>query len=88
MVTRNLAILASLHNHVLVWCRTQLFIYGHRETAVSIKQMHFIIDRPAVILRAIAQEIDADDLYLSDDAKQALSEVNAAIARQDKRLGK
>lgn len=50
--------------------------------------MHFIIDRPAVILRAIAQEIDADDLYLSDDAKQALSEVNAAIARQDKRLGK
>ena len=44
------------------------------------------VDKQTKILRNIAKQIDADELVLSTNAKDALSLVNAAIARQNKRL--
>ena len=43
------------------------------------------IDRPTEILLAIASEIDDDDLFLSQEARVALSQINAAVARQVRR---
>jgi hypothetical protein len=45
------------------------------------------IDRTAQILMEIANQIDKDGINISQDARRALSDVNAAIARQDRRLG-
>jgi hypothetical protein len=46
---------------------------------------HITIDRPTEILLAIASEIDDDDLFLSEEARVALSHINAAVARQIRR---
>lgn len=43
-------------------------------------------DKQTRILRSIAYQIDSDELVLSTTAKDALSLINAAIARQNKRL--
>lgn len=45
------------------------------------------IDRTTQILLEIASQIDKDEINISHDARRALSNVNAAIARQDRRLG-
>lgn len=42
-------------------------------------------NRQAAILTQIAQAIDIDELTLSDEARDALSLINAAVARQDRR---
>lgn len=41
--------------------------------------------KQAAILTQIAQAIDIDELTLSDEARDAMSLINAAVARQDKR---
>jgi hypothetical protein len=46
---------------------------------------HITIDRPTEILLAIASEINEDDLFLSTEARVALSHINAAVARQIRR---
>lgn len=44
-----------------------------------------MIDKPAAMLDAIADAIDADTIHLSKAALNGLRRVNAAIARQARR---
>jgi sRNA-binding carbon storage regulator CsrA len=46
---------------------------------------HITVDRPTEILLTIASEINDDDLFLTPEARVALSQINAAVARQVRR---
>ncbi len=55
---------------------------------VSIPASMIEVDRNAAILNLMAEFIDQDKNRLTNEAKQALARVNAAVARQDRRFNK
>lgn len=50
-------------------------------------KIEYTIDAANVVLKRIAEGVDKDEFCMTDEARLQLANLNAAIARQDKRLG-